>query len=209
MESRRQLCVLDHLTVCPRNYSGALKLCPCKEVYYCGPVCQKFHWQLHKLNCKIALKGREPNAGKIIEKMEAYLRDTNHLLRTAESSVPPPLSSLTEDQKDSVRKALMSARGDISVIQRVAEELGEHPLVIAAGTITFENGMQRFKKGDIAASLAKTGKVWDGNNFVPGYQPRTWTVQEASARREQVLREIAADRSHEERLLRSLLGTTS
>ena len=31
--------------------SGPCKYCSCKKVWYCGEVCQKEHWNLHKTKC--------------------------------------------------------------------------------------------------------------------------------------------------------------
>lgn len=72
------LCILDHMTVCPRT--GRILKCPCKTVTYCSVACQKFHWRLHKLTCPVSKKGRaSPDA--IAKELGAYLAETDNLVR--------------------------------------------------------------------------------------------------------------------------------
>lgn len=35
-----------------------LKLCPCKEIYFCGSECQRAKWGDHKIECKYFLEGK-------------------------------------------------------------------------------------------------------------------------------------------------------
>lgn len=59
---------LRGMTLIDTNYEGArrcancgavtgVKRCSgCLEIYYCSTECQKFHWTIHKVQCRIARK---------------------------------------------------------------------------------------------------------------------------------------------------------
>ncbi|THZ58820.1 hypothetical protein D6C88_08983 [Aureobasidium pullulans] len=57
---------MTHATMAPINNHCAVcsepgKLCgSCENIYYCGPVCQKDDWKVHKLLCRSFKAAREP-----------------------------------------------------------------------------------------------------------------------------------------------------
>mmetsp|Transcript_17040 Transcript_17040/g.28448 ORF Transcript_17040/g.28448 Transcript_17040/m.28448 type:complete len:240 (-) Transcript_17040:115-834(-) len=72
------ICVLDHMTVCPRT--GKRLRCKCKNVAYCSKECQDFHWPLHKFECRMS-RGEAIDDGKYMEALMKYMERTQNMVR--------------------------------------------------------------------------------------------------------------------------------
>jgi hypothetical protein len=84
-------------------------------------------------------------------------------------------SSLTEEQKDFIRKeAFMMERSREDTIDEAAWQLGEHPLVIGGGSIRIGVGGESFIKGDVRKIYAEHGITYDGTRRfgLPPYKQR-------------------------------------
>jgi hypothetical protein len=91
------------------------------------------------------------------------------------------------------------------IVKQIAEELGEHPLVIGGGSVVISrDGTQKFEKGDVSKLLSSAGLKWDGSIYMPGYKPKTWTAESAAKRRMEVLREVEASEGRQRALMKEL-----
>ena len=145
----RKICILDGRAVCPRS-SKKLR-CPCNEVTYCSKACQKHHWMIHKMTCKVHAKNQEKNKAK--KKKQASARTAN-------------ANDLTEEQKSGARieAFLAENNGGEHSIEECAWQLGEHPFVIGGGSIRYGRNGEEFVKGDVAQIYReKMGVEWDGS----------------------------------------------
>lgn len=143
IQINRKICIMDGLPVCPR--SGRKLRCPCGEVTYCSTACQKQHWTIHKITCKV-------HAEKIRAKKLKKNTKVSH--------------GLTEEELEYIRiEAFMAEnRGDKHAIEECAHQLGEHPLVIGGGRIIYGPNGEEFQKGDVAKIyMENAGVEWDGS----------------------------------------------
>jgi tetratricopeptide (TPR) repeat protein len=65
---------------------GAAQKCPCSMASYCGPECQKSHWQVHKETCTVSLIAKTKEAKDLhgkdsIEAIEAQYMVGKRLIR--------------------------------------------------------------------------------------------------------------------------------
>lgn len=133
---------------CKSDANGKLLTCSsCSQAFYCGSRCQKSHWPIHKIFCKNVRK------------------ESDQLLKRLSSILPSTSENLDEKAKDKIRgNAFLRENSNPGAIEKAAEQLGEHPLVIGGGSIIVgKDGSVEFKKGDVAAIYATIGKVWDGS----------------------------------------------
>jgi len=56
MNINQKICIMDGKPICPG--SGRKLMCPCHQVTYCSTACQKHHWQIHKMTCKVRAKAK-------------------------------------------------------------------------------------------------------------------------------------------------------
>jgi len=153
----KKICIMDGQPVCPRT-SKKMR-CPCDEVTYCSTACQKFHWTIHKMTCKYHAKRKEE---KLKKKME---EEREKQVKAAQMNSAG--RELTEEQKNIARKEAFFSEnnGRLHSIEECAWQLGEHPLVIGGGTLTYgRDGTEEFTKGDVAKIYReKAGVEWDGS----------------------------------------------
>lgn len=71
MQVNRKICILDGQVMCPR--SGFKLRCPCNEVTYCSKICQKYHWTIHKMTCKVHLAKAKKKKDKADRESQAAL----------------------------------------------------------------------------------------------------------------------------------------
>jgi hypothetical protein len=174
MPINQKICIMDGQSMCPR--SGRKLACPCQEVTYCSSVCQKHHWKIHKMTCKVRAKAKVDKAAKI-------------------ATAAQPAHGLTEEQLDYIRIEAFTAEnsGGKHSIAECAWQLGEHPLVIGGGTIRMSANKREFIKGDVAKIyMDSKGVLWDGSPrfgmsaYVQQKTPEDWI---AKARRGKSQRE--------------------
>lgn len=166
MNINQKICIMDGQSMCPR--SGRKLGCPCKQVTYCSSVCQKHHWQIHKITCKARVKAKTIKAAK------------------NNKAAAQPVHGLTEEQLDYVRMEAFMAEnsGGEHSIEECAWQLGEHPLVIGGGTIRMGVNGSVFIKGDVAKIYMEgNGAQWDGSprfgypTYVQQKTPENWIAK--------------------------------
>lgn len=165
----RKICILDGQPVCPR--SGEKMRCPCNEVTYCSKACQKHHWSIHKMTCKVHAEKKKAKAKKASKKVAAS---------------GPSAKDLTEEQKNFARMEAMIAenKGREGSIDDCAWQLGEHPFVIGGGSMSLSAKGEEFVKGDVAKIfMERCGVEWDGdirfgvNPYVPRKNTEDWIAK--------------------------------
>jgi hypothetical protein len=169
----RKICIMDGMAMCPR--SGRKLRCPCNEVTYCSPVCQKHHWTIHKMTCKTHIAQKKAKAERKAAKnapKAAAASQTAH--------------GLTEEQLEYIRiEAFMAENsGHEHSIEECAWQLGEHPLTIGGGSIRMSANGSLFVKGDVAKIYMEGKSVqWDGSPrfglppYVQQKPPEDWIAR--------------------------------
>jgi len=150
MNINRKICILDGQPMCPRT--GRKLRCPCNEVTYCSKDCQKHHWTIHKMTCKVQLEKEKKKKAKE-QKSQAALTTR-------------PAHGLTEKQLNNIRiEAFFAENSGVEhAIEECAWQLGEHPLVIGGGSVRMGANGEEFEKGDVAKIYRENmGVAWDGS----------------------------------------------
>eukprot|EP00553_Chaetoceros_curvisetus_P007331 CAMPEP_0204620290 /NCGR_PEP_ID=MMETSP0717-20131115/6362_1 /ASSEMBLY_ACC=CAM_ASM_000666 /TAXON_ID=230516 /ORGANISM="Chaetoceros curvisetus" /LENGTH=278 /DNA_ID=CAMNT_0051634449 /DNA_START=529 /DNA_END=1365 /DNA_ORIENTATION=+ len=152
----KKICIMDGQPVCPR--SSRKMRCPCGEVTYCSTACQKYHWTIHKMTCKHHAKKKEGNLKKkIVEEREKQIKA---------AQMNSAGRDLTEEQKNIARKEAFFSEnnGRRHSMEECAWQLGEHPLVIGGGSVTYGPDGEEFVKGDVTKIYReRAGAEWDGS----------------------------------------------
>mmetsp|Transcript_14763 Transcript_14763/g.32075 ORF Transcript_14763/g.32075 Transcript_14763/m.32075 type:complete len:398 (-) Transcript_14763:157-1350(-) len=183
----RKICIMDGQSMCPR--SGRKLRCPCDEVTYCSQACQKHHWVIHKMTCKVFKTKKEKTAKKNSKSKAAPI-------------AAQPAHGLTEEQLDFIHiEAFMAENnGGEHSIEECAWQLGEHPLIIGGGSIRMGANKREFIKGDVAKIYMEgMGEIWDGSprfgmgDYVQQKTPEDWI---ARARRGKSQRENVPTRAN-------------
>ena len=168
MRINKKICIMDGQSMCPR--SGRKLRCVCDEVTYCSLACQKHHWTIHRMTCKVKAK-----------------KDQQKKVSKASAPAARLAHGLTEEQLEYifVEAFLAENNGGENSIEECAWQVGVHPLLIGGGQIRYTTGNKNeFIKGDVAKIYReRMGVEWDGSpRFgLPAYKqqkmPMDWIAK--------------------------------